>query len=191
MPNQGEVAAALQGAIRLARLDAGGLAYFDRTLDGFWRSFFAALMLVPVQIALMLLGDGSDGLRDVDPFRLVAVEAIAYALHWLAYPCLMLLVVDVLDRRARFFDFMVPYNWANVPQTVLLLLVAVLTASGVLPMVFTQLLWIAAFSSILVYQWFVAKVGLGVPGRTAALLVLLDLGVHLVIWALQDRILRG
>ena len=33
---------ALNGALRLARGDRGGLACFDRSHDGFWRSFRAA-----------------------------------------------------------------------------------------------------------------------------------------------------
>ena len=37
-----EVFTALYGAYRLARLDAGGLKYFDITDQGFWRSFFCS-----------------------------------------------------------------------------------------------------------------------------------------------------
>jgi len=32
-----EIAAGLAGAWRLAHFDGGGMAYFDRTVEGFWR----------------------------------------------------------------------------------------------------------------------------------------------------------
>ena len=38
-----EVITALYGAYRLARFDPGGLGFYEVTVQGFWRSFFAAV----------------------------------------------------------------------------------------------------------------------------------------------------
>ena len=47
-----EVTAALYGSWRLARLDPGGMAYFNRTVEGFWNSFFAAVIVAPGYIEI-------------------------------------------------------------------------------------------------------------------------------------------
>ena len=50
-----EVVAALYGAYRLARFDPSGLALFDATIAGFSRSFFAAVLVAPVYLVLLLI----------------------------------------------------------------------------------------------------------------------------------------
>ena len=47
---------ALTGALRLARGDRGGLSCFDRSLDGFWRSFRAAAITYPLYLVLLIAG---------------------------------------------------------------------------------------------------------------------------------------
>jgi len=47
VPSAREMMYALYGAYRLARFDAGGMRYFDASIDGFWRSFFAAVLIAP------------------------------------------------------------------------------------------------------------------------------------------------
>lgn len=171
LPSVQEIAAALQGAIRLARLDAGGLACFDRSLRGFWRSFFAAVIAAPAR--LFLLAATQEVPADIDTTRAVVVETISYVIQWLAFPVAMLLVVDLLKRRERFFDYLVAYNWSTIPQIILLVFVTLVGAA--LPDPLGQALLAFAQISILVYGWFVAKVGLAVTGPTAVTLVMLDL----------------
>jgi hypothetical protein len=188
LPSANEVRAALVGSVRLARLDASGLQLFDRTLGGFWRSFFAAILIAPTQ--LFLLAVTREIPDDVSVVRAVVVEASSYAMAWLAFPVVMLLVVDLLKRRERFFDYMVAYNWTNVPQAILLLIVTLLIAGGVLPGRLGDVLWYVALGSILTYQWFVAKVGLRISGLVAVALVLLDLVLALSIGAITRQLLR-
>jgi hypothetical protein len=187
LPSANEVRAALFGSVQLARLDAAGLQFFDRTLGGFWRSFFAAILIAPAQ--LFLLAVTREIPAEVSTVRAVVVETSSYAMAWLAYPFVMLLVVDLLKRRERFFDYMVPYNWTNVPQAMLLLIVALLIAGGVLPARAGNVLWYVALGSIMVYQWFVAKVGLRISGLVAVVLVLLDLSLALSIGQITRQLL--
>ena len=48
-----EVRLAMIGALRLARGDRGGLAGFDRSVDGFWRSFRAAVISYRLYLVLL------------------------------------------------------------------------------------------------------------------------------------------
>ena len=182
-----EVAAALQGAIRLAQLDPGGLSLFERTLGGFWRSFFAAVMVAPVRIAVLVLTGEVPAATSVP--RAIVVETISYAIGWLVYPFAMLLVVDLLKRRERYFDYLVPYNWANVPAAGLFLLVAAI--GSLLPVSLYNLLSLVAFFSVLIYQWFIARVGLLVSATTAVALVLLDLVLYLATARVTQHLLAA
>lgn len=172
VPSTTEIAAALHGAIRLAQLDATGLRYFDRTVGGFWRSFFAAVLIAPAHIVLLVMTRRVP--ESAGGWRVVAIEAIAYTIGWLAFPCAMLPVADLLKRRVRYFDYMVAYNWCNVPQIGLLLIVTALSAGEVLPGVLGVFLVRVALVSILIYQWFIARVGLSISATAAVALVLLD-----------------
>ena len=186
-PRVSEITDALHGAIRLAQLDATGLRYFDRTVGGFWRSFFAAILIAPVWIALVVWRGEIPAGTGVT--RAIAVEAISYAVSWLAYPFLMLLVVDLVRRRERFFDYMVPYNWASVPANGMFLIV---TAVGsLLPDRLYLLISAMAVVSVLIYQWFIARVGLVVSASTAVALVLLDFLLYLAIDLITQRLLTA
>ena len=59
-----EVVTSLYGAARLIQFKPDGLTYFDSSLDGFWRSFTAALLVAPLYGILMVLrADAGDGLQ--------------------------------------------------------------------------------------------------------------------------------
>ena len=65
MPSANQVMYALYGAYRLARFDAAGMRYFETSIEGFWRSFFAAVIVAP-PYALLLFLRYRNGLADVD-----------------------------------------------------------------------------------------------------------------------------
>ena len=50
-----ELRLALVGSLRLARGDRGGLDCFDRSLEGFWRSFRAAIIAYPLYLILLTM----------------------------------------------------------------------------------------------------------------------------------------
>jgi hypothetical protein len=181
-----EIQAAMTGALRLAQMDRGGLAFFDRSSTGFWRSFYAASLVLPIYIlTLLLIG------RMPPDAGGWALEGIAYAISWLAFPCLMLTLVELMDREARYFDYMVPYIWASVPQNGLLMLVAVINATGVIPPEIGKLLGLSAFFSILAYKWYIAQIGLDISGRAALGLVVVDVSLDVMIQLMMELSLPG
>jgi len=158
--------------MQLARGDAGGLTWFDASIEGFWRSFRAALICYPLYLVLLSFRLTVAQLQASSLGRIVAVETIGYAIAWVAFPLLILPLVRLLDRENRFLLFMVAYNWSQVPQTMLFVLLAILGA--VLPQEAAQLGQIGGAIAVLVYEWFIARAALLVPGAPAALIVLLD-----------------
>ncbi len=173
-----EISTALHGAWRLARLDRGGMAFFDRSVAGFWQSYRAAFILYPVFLILLALqgaGDGgeADG-QSADWFRIILVETIGYVIGWTGFPLLMLPLTRFLGREERWLDYMIAYNWSQVPQGGVLLASTLLVASGLLPDALAGGIAIAASTAVLLYGWFIARVALDTSGTAATMIVLLD-----------------
>jgi hypothetical protein len=170
-----EVRLALIGALRLARGDRGGLSCFDRSLDGFWRSFRAAFISYPLYLILLSMRVTVAEWETSGAFVIIMVETIAYVIAWTAFPLLMLIVTQRIGRSHRFLDFMVPYNWSQVPQSALFVLVGLETESGVLGAQPAQAIEVAAAVAVLVYEWFIARVALETTVSAAVLVVIVDL----------------
>ena len=183
-----EAATSLYGAYRLARLDSGGLDYFDASREGFWRSFYAAAFIAP-PFALLLALRYADGMVAASPLRYVAIEAIAYVIAWLAFPVAMLMVARKLDREKHFIRFIVVYNWAAVLQNALYLPIPILGISGMITVTAANAMGILALLLILGYTWFITKTALEVTSAAAAGIVALDLGLGIFITGVSDGML--
>ena len=166
---------ALVGALRLARGDRGGLACFDRSLDGFWRSFGAAVIGYPLYLLLLAMRVTVAEWERAGGFVIVTVETIAYVIGWVAFPLIMLTVTRLIGRAHRYFDFMVPYNWSQVLQSALFVLVGLGTESGAPDAAPAQAIEAVAAVAVLVYEWFIARVALDTTVAAAALIVVIDL----------------
>lgn len=176
MISAAELSHAIRGAFRLTRFDADGLEDFDRSIDGFWRSFFAAVIVGPLQLLLAFEVVGSMQLSESWLLGL-----FTYVVLWLAFPTLMLTVADRLDRRHRYVTFIVALNWSNLPQVLLLLLVYSPPVAALLPPDALQFIGSIALAYILVYEWFIAKTALDISSGKAAAIVALDSLVSIAI----------
>ena len=183
-----ELQLALTGCLRLARGDRGGLSCFDRSLDGFWRSFRAAVICYPLYLVLLAMRVSVAEWQTSGGWRIVMVETIGYVVAWVAFPLLMLNVVRWIGREHRFFEFMVPYNWCQVPQSALFVLVGLESASGILSIQASQAIDIVAALATLVYEWFIARVALDTTGLVAVFVVLVDLVLGVFISHITGRL---
>ena len=176
-----EVAHGIYGAWRFAHFDHTGMTYFDQSIEGFWKSFFAAVIVLPAYIVLLALARDSqpEAMTGAPIVRVVFIEAIAYVLAWVAFPLMMTVIADLLDRRERYIGFIVAANWSSVIQVAVLLpAAAIFTASGAAP---ALLLYVAVWGAILAYAWFIAKTAMDVTGLAAAGLVLLSVIIEMLI----------
>src|SRR6266571_9543875 len=128
-----EVQLAVGGALRLAVGDRRGLGSFDVSIDGFWRSFRAGLICYPLYLLLVSFRVTAAQWEMSGVVPILVVETIAFVISWVAYPLLILPVSRHLGRANRFLPFMVVYNWSQIPQSVLFVLVGLDTATGLLP----------------------------------------------------------
>jgi hypothetical protein len=169
-----EARLALIGLMRLVRGDRGGLGCFDRSLDGFWRSFRAAIPCYPLYLVLLTMRVAAADWQHSGGLRIVTVETIAYIISWTAFPLLMLSVTRRIGRAHRFFDFMVPYNWYQLPQSALFVLVGLLAAGGPAGSPAPLAMAIAATAALLGFEWYLARVALDTTRAAAGLVVFVD-----------------
>lgn len=171
MPDRKEVWSGLYGAYRLAFLDPSGMGYFNLTIEGFWRSFFAAALVAPGYALLMLLRAAPE--EHVDLGALVLVESVAYAIAWCAFPLAAIVLTRLLGLGRNYVALVVAINWSAVLQTAGFVVVVLL--GRVAPGAFGGWLVLLATGAILAYQWFVIRTALETTGGVALMLLLVDL----------------
>ena len=183
-----ETLRALYGTWRIARGDANGLTFFDFSLNGFWRSFLAAIIVFPA-FAFLRWHDLLDAPEDFPVGRYMTVEVVAYVIKWLAFPVLMYQVMPILGRSERYIGFITVYNWSSVLQMAVYLVALLL---GVLfPMLGPGGFVMVAVIAMLVYGVYIARLTLSVPIPTASAIVMADFLLSMVITSIGIRLALG
>jgi hypothetical protein len=95
-------------------------------------------------------------------------------------------VTRQLDRFEHFIRYIVAYNWAAVLQNALFIPINMLWITEVLPPDVGFILWLIAFSLILAYLWFIARVALALAPMAAASIVGIDLVLNVMISAVAN-----
>ncbi len=180
-----ETSAALRGLWRLARLDRGGLALFDRSAAGFWRSYTAYLIAYPGSLAIAIMQARDDG---PGAARLIA-ETLGYVIVATLFPLVATWLTRLLGRGERLFDYLVPYNWSIVIQVYLalawftLLMPDLESGRGLV-----LLANVALMSALMLFQGVIARIGLDIQAGQAAAIVLIDGLLSILVQSWADRI---
>ncbi|MCO6417894.1 hypothetical protein JYK14_17245 [Siccirubricoccus sp. KC 17139] len=172
------IEAGLRGASYLARGRAEGLMLIEDTPAGALRSFWAAAICLPAFLALRLFdwgqGAGTGGFGQT-----LAAEFLGYVVSWAGFGLASRRLAAVMGRQAEWPHFLAAFNWANVVQYLVLIL---LTLPGqALPGVLSSGLTLAAAGYALWLEWFIARSALLLPGGQAIGFVALDLLVTLMV----------
>lgn len=183
-----ETSVAIFGAWRLAHFDAGGLQFFENTVEAFWRSFFAALLVLPIYVIMFVLRARVPEITS-GPFTVLVVESIAYVIAWTAFPLAMFYLASHLGLSKSYCRYIAAYNWARVLQITLFVTVAAVAHTGILPRGIAELLSVAVMIAIMSYQWFIARAALEVTPPVAVGIVLLDLFIRFLIDAYARSLL--
>lgn len=184
-----EIIRSLYGALHLARGDTSGMAFFNATEQGFWRSFTAALLIAPL-FALLLTIRYHVNEAGVSLLRFTAIETIAYVVSWVAFPLLLYHLTDILGTGHRFVRYIVAYNWASVLQNLLYLPFALLVEAHLVQGAGSTFFGIILLGLVLLYTWFVTRTALEVTNLLAAGLVMIDLVLSIFINTITQGMLR-
>ncbi len=172
MPGREEIARALTGAWLLWRTDPTAMRWFDLTVEGFWRSFFAAVLVAPFYVFMLTTDYMANGLPASLPL-VVLVRSLAYVVDWAAFPLVAILLVRLFGLEHRYVALIVADNWASVLQAAAL--TTAVAVSLVLPMAVAALVVLGTFITVVFYQWLVARQALETTGGIAGGFVAADL----------------
>jgi hypothetical protein len=179
-----ELSAAITGAVYLAKGDIVGLDYFDASERGFWRSFWAALIVAPAWVLLLALDEEP---MTAGAVRMILVQTIDYALLWTAFPLVLYEILARARRTERFYLYASIHNWASVIETPAMLFAAGFAVA--VPSPAAGLLPVLVMVVIFAYEWFIARVGLAVGLGAAAGVATMDLILSIVIQLVADAML--
>jgi hypothetical protein len=188
---------ALGAAWRVARFDKDAIAEFDATYGGFYRSFAAMFVCLPLYLLILiaerridLLGAARANARVSTSFDYYAIEGISYLAGWLMLPLAMLAISPLIGTNARYVPFVVAYNWGTCVVFAVLAVPYVLYLAGALPA--NGILFVFYIAQVfgLVYRWRIARDGLQVSAFTASGIVILDVVLGLLLTVVSAR-LRG
>ena len=189
MITPGEISRSVFGAWLLARFNASGLTLFENTLEGFWRSFWAAAIILPAYAILITIRN-SGATIGVGAGTAFFVHSVAYVIGWMAFPFVMYYVAQMFNRSQWYFRYIAAYNWSVVLQLTLMLVVSLAGASGMVPVAVVGAATVIVVIFILVYQGFIAHVALQATLPGAAGIVFLDFCLSLMLDGWSARLLQ-
>jgi hypothetical protein len=184
-----EIQIGLYASWRVALGDKRGLALFNASLEGFWRSFLAMALVAPIYAILLLLRYHAEA--GSAPVRFFAVQTIGYIVAWFVFPLIMFYVVQAIERERHFFAYVVAYNWTSVLQNLIYLPLAIVTELGLLPTELASFLSFVVLTLVFLYIWFVTRTALAVTGLMAAGIVAGDLILSIVLNMITGTLLRA
>jgi hypothetical protein len=166
MPTIVEFVYVLRGLGRLVQFDVGGLGYFDRSIEGFWRSFRVALLIAPLYAILIPLD-----LELIQPTagwqHIMITEILAYIVSWLLYPLVAYEICRLIGREAEYPGYIVVYNWSKMLFVAAQVLVWLPALMGLAASETSHSLEAVVRFIFLIYLWFIARAALRIDPFSA------------------------
>ena len=189
MITPGEISRSVFGAWILARFNSNGITLFDNTVEAFWRSFWAAAIVLPAY-AFLLSIRYSGVTIGVGGGTSFIVNCLAYVIGWTAFPFAIYYVAQMFNRGQWFFRYIVAYNWAVVLQISLMLIISLLVSSGMFPATLGAIATVISLLFVLIYKGFIARVALQTTFPGAAAIVFLDFCLSLMLEGWTAKLLQ-
>lgn len=177
----------LASALLFARGRPEGLALIPPGMDSARHSFLAAAVCLPIFVVLRLVAWLAQGAPPAGIPVAMAGELAGYALGWVGFALASKLLADQAQRGGNWPQFIAAWNWSNIVQYLLLVLLLIPSALGA-PSWIANALGLTAVGYAIWLEWFVTRTVLGVQSATAVMFVVLDLALGLFIGGVTARI---
>ena len=193
MLERNEIARSLTGAWQLFLDRPGAMRYFDISMDGFWRSFRAIVLVLPAYLLTTLAERSvasSTLLPGQDPgdFLFYLDSAIGLGLDWITLPIVLALAARPLGITHHYGAFIIARNWGSVIAVAPFGFVGLLVLIGLAGMELANFLMLAALMIMLRYNYLIARRALDAGFGFAVGIVVLDLALSLTISLTLDSI---
>ena len=184
-----EASRSLTGAWGLLRRDPAAPTAFNATLDGFWRSFAAAVVLLPLDLAYLALIGPAEGTEQAAAGLRWTVNILVYVIGWTAWPLIAFYLARAMGCGERFLGYVVAYNWSQILSGPLLIGLDLL-GRGVLPQEISVVLNFAGLGGVLFYEFLIARQMLAVAAGRAVVVVMSSFILALVLRDAADFALK-
>lgn len=171
-----EILSSLYGTWRLAHLDPQGMGWFNLSAEGFQRSFFAAVLVLPAYLGALALDSALSG----EPGPDWGVKLAFYPVYWLTLPIVLGIAARALGLGRGYAAAVIASNWAGVLVNGVLLGLAVIAATGLFGNLGT-VIYLIAYMAGLFYAWFILRTALETTGGIAAALTAICELVNLLV----------
>lgn len=177
---------ALRGAVGIALGDKNALGNFDRSIDGFFRSFFAFVLALPFYLLISsaewrIVNETGPNDIAVGFQAYIVLKIAAAGLSWVAFPLAVAALARPLGFSRQYVSYIVAYNWAQLPILAAITGPYFLFSLGLLPVGGLAFLHLMLLIGVLWYRWRIATVVLGATAGLAAGLVVLDIVLEIFI----------
>jgi hypothetical protein len=166
----------LVGTWRLFVGDDDVSAYYDVSAQGFWRSFAAAIIALPVYVFLVLAQ------RHIGLEESLANGIVIYLVVWAHFPIVAFILTKLQGNSAAFVPWVVVHNWAVLALLCVQTIPYLLYVAGLIPVSLTASLLTMAFVFTIFVHYRVVRVATQAPMLTAFAMmcihVLINLGTQ-------------
>lgn len=183
MIDAAEIRNHLAGAWALMNNRADGLKLLDTSVDGFWRSFGAILLIIPFAIVAVIGERTLIPTEHVQPLSgaVFARHALLLVTDWVAFPLVFAALARPLGLGRNYVPFIVARNWAAVITTAIASMAYGMIVTGIVPAGGAPLLLVFVLGLALRFSYCIARTTLGVPPGVAIPIVVLDLLLSLML----------
>ena len=196
--NVAYVIRSIDAAFDLVLRDRRAWDKFDLTAEGFYRSFLAVLVVIPLNILTDIIAGyvaKAERLRAHEPafepnygVPHAAFSTIALCIEWAAFPIMMIFLLRFFDLSRRYAPLIIAHNWGTVVLYVFNTMVFLLFAANLISSRDTLTLYLFLIVFTLYYRFYTAQTALDAGWSAAGCVAMLgfimqiyfDFGLHLV-----------
>lgn len=189
MPSLNEILNGAYAAWRIALRDPQAVTWLDDSVSGAWKSFAAAVLVVPYYFLATWQQLTNVSSLAVNVPTIIVVESICYALGWLIFPLLVHHFCVVTQREHLFRRFLVALNWSALVQMMVLLPLVLLDASHSIPQDWQNAIYLAVGLLLYAYLGMIIRDTLEIAAAGVVGLVICCILVDATLLAVAQNIL--
>ncbi len=175
----------LDAAFGLVMRDRRAWDKFDLTVEGFYRSFAALLIVLPINIvtdliqvqmaAVERLRQGKEVVEQAYGVGEAVFSTLALAVDWIIFPIVMIFVLRYLGLSHRYAPLIIAHNWGTIVVYLFNMPALLLFAAGFISSDDAVALYMITLVFALYYRFYTAETALDAGWSVAASTALLGL----------------
>lgn len=175
----------VDAAFDLVVRDQRAWSKFDLTTEGFYRSFAAMLIVLPLNVVTDIMnnqlaitestGQGKPATEAAYGMTDALFATVALSVQWLLFPVAMIFLLRYLGLGQRYAALIIAHNWSTVVIWLLHLPAFLLYTAGLISSSLAFDLGLITFGFTLYYRFYIVQTALSTTWLLAAGIAMIDL----------------